>query len=114
MKDCYYTYIVTNRHRGLCAVGVTRDLVNRPLKLGKDNGPASAWDEKMSRLVWYEKHDTLDAALEREERIANLRRDWVFYLVERENPAWRDLAQRGVRETHTHFNAAIGGGARAH
>jgi len=97
MTECYYTYIVTNRPRGLCAVGVTRDLESRPLQLGENNGPQPAWNENLGRMVWYEKHNTLEAALEREARISELRRDWVYYLVERENPSWRDLMQTGMR-----------------
>lgn len=109
MTDKFYTYIVTNRPRGLCAVGVTRDLHNRPLKLGENNGPQSAWDESLSRMVWYEEHATLEDAIEREERISELRRDWVFYLVERENPSWRDLAQAGMhRKVTTDYNTGLG------
>ena len=109
MTESYYTYIVSNRRRGLCAVGVTRDLHNRPLKLGENNGPQSTWDEKLARMVWYEKHSTLEGALEREARISELRRDWVFYLVERENPSWRDLVQAGVRKKMTtDYNTGLG------
>ena len=45
----------------------------------------------MSRLVWYEVHDTRDGAFQRERRIKRWNRAWKVRLIEEANPAWVDL-----------------------
>ena len=45
----------------------------------------------MDRLVWFEAHETLEAALIRERQIKEWKRDWKINLIERENPHWVDL-----------------------
>jgi putative endonuclease len=42
-------------------------------------------------LVWYEQHDTREAALRRERQIKKWNRAWKLELIERMNLAWRDL-----------------------
>ena len=42
-------------------------------------------------LVWYEQHDTREAALRRERQIKKWNRPWKLELIERMNSAWRDL-----------------------
>jgi putative endonuclease len=41
--------------------------------------------------VWFEVHETLEAALARERQIKEWQRDWKINLIERENPHWVDL-----------------------
>ena len=45
----------------------------------------------MNRLVWYEAHDTAEAAIVREKQVKEWKRDWKKNLIERENPHWEDL-----------------------
>ena len=45
----------------------------------------------VDQLVWYEMHDTREAAFRRERQIKEWRRAWKIELIERENPRWRDL-----------------------
>jgi putative endonuclease len=49
-------------------------------------------DHDCTRLVWFERHETTQAAIQREKRIKKWNRDWKQNLVERENPDWSDLA----------------------
>ncbi|MBS1129461.1 MAG: nuclease family protein [Proteobacteria bacterium] len=42
-------------------------------------------------LVWYELHDTMQPAIEREKAIKEWRRAWKLSLIESNNPEWRDL-----------------------
>jgi putative endonuclease len=44
-------------------------------------------------LVWFEPHETLEAALLREKRIKEWERAWKIQLIERKNPYWLDLYQ---------------------
>ena len=42
-------------------------------------------------LVWYEPHESMRAAIQREKAIKEWRRTWKLELIEKANPAWRDL-----------------------
>ena len=41
-------------------------------------------------LVWYEVHDTREAAFLRERQMKKWNRAWKIALIERFNPGWRD------------------------
>ena len=43
------------------------------------------------RLVWFERHETMESAIVRERRLKGWRRAWKLELIEAENPVWRDL-----------------------
>ena len=45
----------------------------------------------VTRLVWYELHDTMESAIAREKRIKKWRREWKVQLIEKDNPNWEDL-----------------------
>ena len=44
-------------------------------------------------LVWYEPHEDMRSAIQRETSIKRWNRDWKLTLIERENPEWRDLSE---------------------
>ena len=84
-------YIMANKQNGTLYTGVTNDL------------PARVWEHKnkvvdgftkkysVHRLVYYEVHGDRDAALMREKQIKKWNRKWKTELIEKQNPAWRDL-----------------------
>jgi putative endonuclease len=41
--------------------------------------------------VWYEQHETREAAITRERQIKNWNRAWKIKRIEQMNPDWRDL-----------------------
>ena len=43
------------------------------------------------RLVWYELHDSMEAAITREKRLKDWKRKWKLELIESRNPEWEDL-----------------------
>ena len=45
----------------------------------------------VDRLVWFEHHDTLETAMQREKRIKGWKRAWKIELIEKDNPHWVDL-----------------------
>ena len=45
----------------------------------------------MHRLVWFEEHDDIRQAIEREKQIKGWNRAWKIRLIEKLNPDWRDL-----------------------
>ena len=47
----------------------------------------------IKRLVWFEVHETMETAIQREKTIKRWARAWKIELIERENAAWLDLAE---------------------
>ena len=45
----------------------------------------------VTMLVYFEQHDSLQSALERERRIKRWARAWKIDLIRSRNPDWRDL-----------------------
>jgi putative endonuclease len=45
----------------------------------------------VKRLVWYEAHTEVLAAITREKQLKKWNRAWKIELIQKENPHWRDL-----------------------
>ena len=45
----------------------------------------------LKRLVWYELHETMEAAITREKQMKAWKRAWKIREIERMNPRWDDL-----------------------
>ena len=43
------------------------------------------------QLVWYELHENMQSAVEREKRMKEWKRKWKLELIESINPNWQDL-----------------------
>ena len=87
----YFVYIVASGRNGTIYVGVTSDLPRRisEHRNGEIKGFTSRYGVK--QLVWYEAHDDVTAAIQREKTIKHWSRAWKLALIEKENPDWRDL-----------------------
>lgn len=42
-------------------------------------------------LVWYELHESMESAIQREKRLKEWKRSWKIKLIEKTNPDWQDL-----------------------
>jgi len=82
---------MASRRNGTLYVGVTSDLVQRTWqhKSELQNGFTKRYGVHL--LVWYELHDTMESAIQREKAIKEWKRRWKLELIEKENPQWRDL-----------------------
>ena len=89
MQPCLY--ILASRRNGTLYVGVTSDLNRRAWehKTGIVEGFTKRYGVQL--LVYAEFHATMEEAILREKRIKTWRRAWKIALIERTNPAWRDL-----------------------
>jgi putative endonuclease len=85
-------YILASRRYGTLYTGVTSNLMGRIWQHRELKGTAFTSRHSVLVLVWYEMHDTMDAAITREKRIKKWNRQWRIDLIETENPDWRDLA----------------------
>ncbi len=70
---------------------MTSDLVKR--KWEHKNDMEEGFTERycVHRLVWYELHETMRSAIEREKRLKEWKRAWKLELIESNNPGWQDL-----------------------
>jgi len=86
-----YVYIVTNKQNGTLYLGVTADLQKRiwEHKNHTTDGFSSRYDLNM--LVWYEIHDDINSAINREKQLKKWERKWKLRIIEEMNPEWLDL-----------------------
>ncbi len=84
-------YMVTNKRNGTLYVGVTSDLRKRIWQ--HKNKFVSGFTEKygLDKLVWYEMHESMLSAIQREKAIKYWKRKWKLEAIEEINPEWRDL-----------------------
>ena len=87
----YYLYILASGRRGTLYVGVTNDLVRRVYEHRTDAVPGFTRKHQIHRLVYYEIHDDIEAAITREKRIKRWARPWKVELIEKEKEDWHDL-----------------------
>ena len=84
-------YILTSGRNGTLCVGVTSNLFQRVWQHRSHTFKGFTARYGVTRLVWYEVHATMRAAIQRGKQIKEWKRDWKLDLIERTNPAWLDL-----------------------
>ena len=89
----FYTYIVASRRNGTIYVGSTDGLINRIREHREKVRKGFTARYGVSRLVWYEPHETRESAFRRERQIKEWRRSWKLLLIEDRNPMWLDLIE---------------------
>ena len=87
----FYVYVLCSKRNGTLYTGVTSDLIKRVYE--HKNGLVEGFTRKykVNRLVWYEIHDSAEAAIRREKQIKKWNRAWKLELIEKGNPQWGDL-----------------------
>ncbi len=84
-------YLLASKPNGTLYAGVTSHLVKRVWEHKNHAVEGFTRRYRVSTLVWYEVHETMDAAIRREKAIKNWRRAWKIRGIEKMNPEWRDL-----------------------
>ena len=86
-----YVYIMASRRNGTIYIGVTSDLAKRAWE--HREGFIEGFTKKYGckSLVWFERHDTIEAAILREKQMKEWRRAWKLRRIEEMNPDWNDL-----------------------
>jgi putative endonuclease len=87
----FFVYLLASRPFGTLYVGMTDDLLRRVWQHKTKVVPGFTARYGVDRLVWFEPHETLEAAFVREKRIKEWKRAWKIQLIERNNPYWLDL-----------------------
>jgi putative endonuclease len=87
----FYVYILASQRNGTLYVGMTDDLPKRIWMHREEVLPGFTMKHSVKMLVWYEVHDSRESAFVRERQIKKWNRAWKLELIEKTNPAWRDL-----------------------
>lgn len=86
-----YVYIMSNGVSGTLYIGVTANLAARVYLHRTGTGSEFCREHGLTRLVYIEPHDHIDAAISREKALKRWKRAWKVNLIEKANPGWRDL-----------------------
>jgi putative endonuclease len=86
-----WLHIMSNRTNGTIYIGVTTRLVERVAEHKEGVVPGFTKRYGLKHLVYYEGHDSIEAAIQREKTMKTWRRAWKVRLINEFNPAWNDL-----------------------
>ena len=86
-------YILASKRNGTLYTGVTSDLVKRVWE--HKNNMVEGFTKRygVHQLVWYEVHEGMESAIEREKQLKEWKQKWKLELIESINPSWEDLYQ---------------------
>lgn len=84
-------YILASQRNGTLYIGVTSDLMKRGWQHRNDVVSGFSKRYGVHRLVYFEMHDGMEAAIIREKQLKKWNRKWQLELIESGNPGWWDL-----------------------
>ena len=84
-------YLLASERNGTLYVGVTSNVVKRVWEHKNHVVEGFTKKYRVDRLVWYEAHETMESAIQREKAIKEWQRAWKLRLIEEFNPDWVDL-----------------------
>jgi len=91
-EHLYYVYILASKRNGTLYIGVTNNLFSRSFQhemKTKQNSFTAKYN--VNRLVYFEIYQYIQEAIHREKLLKKYNRKWKINLIEKENPAWRNL-----------------------
>ncbi|RAK60481.1 GIY-YIG nuclease family protein [Phenylobacterium hankyongense] len=83
---------MASRRNGTLYAGSTDDLATRVHQHKTHDKTSFCGRYGVHMLVWFETHESREAAFRRERRIKEWRRAWKLRMIEAQNPDWRDLS----------------------
>ncbi|MEQ8523928.1 GIY-YIG nuclease family protein [Gracilimonas sp.] len=87
----YFTYITTNRKKGVLYTGMTNNLIVRVSQHKEKVQRGFTSKYNADQLVWFEEFQWVQDAIIREKEIKGWRREKKIALIEESNPDWEDL-----------------------
>ncbi len=85
-------YLITNDFGNVMYTGVTNNLERRIIEHRNGTLPGFTQKYKVSKLVYYEHTNSIEAAIMREKQIKKYRREKKDALVNAMNYEWKDLS----------------------
>jgi putative endonuclease len=92
-------YMMASRRNGTIYIGVTGEFIRRIVQPREGLRPGFTKRYGVKRLVWFEQHEGIVPAIQREKSLKKYPRQWKINLIEADNPNWDDLFPDLVRET---------------
>ena len=90
----YFVYILASRPHGAIYIGCARDLRQRVEQHRAGVVASHTKRYQIHRLVYFEEHQTLEAALLREKQLKRWKRAWKDELIAQINPDWWDIGDQ--------------------
>ena len=84
-------YILASKRSGTLYTGVTSDLIKRMWEHKNNLAEGITKRYGVHDLVWFELHENMNSAIEREKNIKEWKRQWNIKLIESNNFNWKDL-----------------------
>ena len=84
-------YLLASKRNGTIYTGVTSNLLKRIWEHKSNTVKGFTSKYGVHTLVWYEIHETMESAIQREKTIKNWKRIWKIKVIEKMNPGWHDL-----------------------
>jgi putative endonuclease len=84
-------YILASKRNGTLYIGVTSDLAKRVWEHKQNMVEGFTKKYGVYRLVYYEVHADMFAAITREKQLKKWNRAWKLELIEKNNPEWKDF-----------------------
>ena len=88
----FYPYLLASKPYGTLYVGLTSEIAKRVWEHKSKAVPGFTARHSVDTLVWFEAHDSVEAAIRREKQRKEWKRDWKISLIESENPHWIALS----------------------
>jgi len=85
--------MLASKRNGVLYTGVTNNLRRRVCEHKTDSKDGFTKKYHVHKLVYFERYDSITAAIGREKRIKKWNREWKIRLIEETNPNWSDLAE---------------------
>ena len=76
MKNNSYIYFLANHYNNVLYVGVTNNIIRRIAEHKTKINKGFTYKYNCDKLVYYEKHNTITAAIAREKQLKNWKREW--------------------------------------
>ena len=96
MEKAPCVYILASKRNGALYVGVTSDLVKRVHEHKQNLADGFTKKYRIHDLVYFEPHEDMTVAIQREKQIKKWDRAWKVRLIEEKNPYWNDLYSQVV------------------
>jgi putative endonuclease len=90
----YYVYILASKIGGTLYIGVMNNLVRRVYEHREKLAEGFTKRYDVAKLVYFEVHSDVEAAIIREKQMKKWKRAWKIQLIEEDNPNWDDLYPR--------------------
>ncbi len=94
MAKSPFVYIMASKKNGTLYIGVTSNLAQRAWQHTSGSVDGFSKDNDTKMLVYFEAHETMEAAIVREKQIKAWKRLWKIRIIEDMNADWGDLYER--------------------